>query len=227
MIDLWHLKKIHWLRDLPEPIGAGLRKAAEIKHYPKGTMIFEPRVDPEHVFLLETGLIRIYRESRQAEEFTFGFVRPGEVFGECAVFPNLQRESYAVAMEPSDVLIIDRHEFSKAIRESPSMFFSVAKQIEGRFKDIESRVEDLVFRDARSRLAHIILQLGKEFGHDEDGRTVLRMRLTHAELATLIGTSRPTVSIFLGEFEDEDIVTRTDGRLTILDPTALETAIKN
>jgi len=227
MIDLWHLKKIHWLRDLPDAIGSGLQKAAELKHYPTGAMIFEPRADPMHVFLLETGLIRIYRESRQAEEFTFGFVRPGEVFGECAMFPNSRRESYAVAVEPSDALIIDRVEFARAIRESPSMFFSVAKQIEGRFKNIESRVEDLVFRDARSRLAHMILQLDKEFGYDEGGRRVLQMRLTHAELATLIGTSRPTVSIFLGEFEDNDLVTRTDGRLTILDPMALEALIDN
>jgi len=227
MIDLWHLKKIHWLRDLPEAIGSDLQKAAELKRYPTGAMIFEPQIKPESVYLLETGLVRIYRESRQAEEFTFGFVRPGEVFGECAMFPHAPRESYAVAVEPSDALIIDRQEFSKAIRESPSMFFSVAKQIEGRFKDIESRIADLVFRDARSRLAGIILQLGKEFGHDEGGRTVLQMRLTHAELATLIGTSRPTVSIFLGEFEDEDIVGRTNGRLTTLDPVALETAIRN
>ena len=104
-------------------------------------MVFEPRANPNNVFLLETGLIRIYRESRQAEEFTFGFIRPGEVFGECAMFPNAQRESFAVAVEPSEVLIIDRKSFSKALLESPPMFFSVAKQMEGRFKDIESRVE--------------------------------------------------------------------------------------
>jgi CRP/FNR family cyclic AMP-dependent transcriptional regulator len=227
MIDLWHLEKIDWLRDQPEAIGTRLRKAAEIKHYLRGTMIFEPRVDPAHVYLLESGLIRIYRESRQAEEFTFGFVRPGEVFGECAAFLNSQRESYAVAVEPSDVMIIERQAFSAAIRESPSMFFSVANQIEGRFKDIESRIEDLVFRDARSRLANIILQLGEEFGFQEGGHIVVPLRLTHAELATLIGTSRPTVSIFLGEFEDENIVTRSEGRLIVLDREKLKALIRN
>jgi CRP/FNR family cyclic AMP-dependent transcriptional regulator len=227
MIDLWHLNKIDWLRDQPESISAGLMRAAEIRHYPRGTMIFEPQANPAHVYLLETGLIRIYRESPQAEEFTFGFVHSGEVFGECAVFSNAQRESYAVAAKPSDVMIIEKQEFIKAIKESPSMFFSVAKQVEGRLKDIESRIEDLVFRDARSRLAHIILQLGKEFGSQQGEHTVMQLRLTHAELATLIGTSRPTVSIFLGQFEDEDIVMRSNGNLVILDPTALKALIKN
>jgi CRP/FNR family cyclic AMP-dependent transcriptional regulator len=227
MIDLWHLEKIDWLRDQPDTISLGLRQAAESRHYTRGMKIFEPDINPAHVYLLESGLIRIYRESHQAEEFTFGFVRAGEVFGECAVFPDTQRESYAVAVEPSDVLVIERDEFSQALSNSPSMFFSVAKQIEGRFKDIESRIENLVFRDARSRLAHILLQLGKEFGFQEGTHTVIPLRLTHAELATLIGTSRPTVSIFLGEFEDEDLVTRSNGRMIILDPAALESMIKN
>ena len=57
--------------------------------------------------------------------------------------------------------------------------------------------------------------------------TVMQLGLTHAELATLIGTSRPTVSIFLGQFEDEDIVMRSNGNLVILDPTALKAMIKN
>ena len=40
-----------------------------------------------------------------------------------------------------------------------------------------------------------------------------RRHLTHAELATLAGTSRPTVSIALGEFEDENLITRSEGKL--------------
>lgn len=227
MIDLWHLTNIQWFRDLPESAVAELRETAEIRHYQKGALIFAPELTPLHVYILETGLIRIYRESREAEEFTLGFVCPGEVFGECAVFPPARRESFAVAKEPSEVLILGGQVFVTTLRKYPSAFYSVAKQIEGRFKNIESRIENLVFRDARSRLAHIILQLGEDFGDQLNGHTVLKMRMTHAEIATLIGTSRPTVSIFLGEFEDEDIVSHTEGRLTIVDPAALEAAIRS
>jgi CRP-like cAMP-binding protein len=226
MIEFWHLQNVDWLRELSPEVADGLREAAELTHYPQGALIFKPAIDPEHVYLLESGLVRIYRESEHAEQVTFGYVQPGEVFGECAVFQDRPRESFAAAHELSTVLKLSRQRFIDAIQSKPSIMFAVAKQIEGRFKNVESRVEDLVFRDARARLAHVILNLSEEFGHVEGDRTTVQIRLTHAELATLIGTSRPTVSIALGELEDEGVVTRTDGYIGITNREALQ-AIAN
>jgi len=222
MIEFWHLQNIHWLRELSPDIADGLRQKAELLRYQQGALIFKPVVDPEHVYLLESGLVRIYRESERAEQVTFGYVQPGEVFGECAVFQDRPRESFATAHEPCTVLKLSRRHFIEAIQSKPSIMFAVAKQIEGRFKNVESRVEDLVFRDARSRLAHVILNLSQEFGRNEGEQTIVQIRLTHAELATLIGSSRPTVSIALGELEDEGVLTRSDRYIGIINREALQ-----
>lgn len=224
MVDLWHLTNINWLKELPDPEAESLRQGAKLRHYSAGDVIFEPRAKPEFVFLLESGLVRMYRSSPNGEEVTFGYVQPGEVFGELAVFIDRPRESYAIAVEACAVLILERQAFAAAIQSVPSIMFSVAKQIEGRFHNIESRVEDLVFRDARSRLANAIAKLGKDFGRPEEGRVVIQLRLTHAELATLVGASRPTVSIALGELEDEDIIDRSKGRIVIVNEARLRQA---
>jgi len=221
MIEFWHLQNVDWLHELPQDAADELRQTAELTRYPQGALIFQPAIAPEHVYLLEFGLVRIFRESERAEQVTFGYVHPGEVFGECAVFHDKPRESFAAAHESSTVLKLSRPQFKTAIQSRPSIMFAVAKQIEGRFKNVESRVEDLVFRDARSRLAHVILDLSEEFGHADGERTILRIRLTHAELATLIGTSRPTVSIALGELEDEGVLTREDQYIAITNREAL------
>ena len=226
MIEFWHLQNVDWLRELPPDVIEDLRQTAELMCYQQGALIFKPAIDPEYVFLLESGLVRIYRESERAEQVTFGYVHPGEVFGECAVFQHRPRESFAAAHEPSTVLKFSRQIFTTAIRSRPSIMFAVAKQIEGRFKNVESRVEDLVFRNARSRLAHVILNLSEEFGRVDGDRTIVQIRLTHAELATLIGTSRPTVSIALGELEDEGVVTRTDGYIGITNLKALQAMVQ-
>lgn len=89
------------------------------------------------------------------------------------------------------------------MQAKPSVMFSVAKQIEGRFKRIESRVEA------------------------DKGRTIVGLQLTQPELATLVGASRPTVSIALGELEDEGLVARTDGHLVVADPRALRHTADN
>ena len=222
MIDFWHLRNIDWLRELPTEVADGLRESARLQTFPKGALIFEPSPRPEDVFLLESGLVRMFRESDQAEQVTFGYVHAGEVFGECAVFRNGARESYAEAHEPSTVLKLSRKRFINAIRSTPTIMFAIAKQIEGRFKNVESRVEDLVFRDARSRLAHVILKLSDEFGRSDGERTIIDIKLMHEEIGTLIGASRPTVSIAIGELEDQGVVSRVDRYIAIEDAESLQ-----
>jgi len=96
MIDFWHLQNVDWLRELSPEVADGLRSEAELTDYPQGALIFKPAIDPGYVYLLESGLVRIYRESEHAEQVTFGYVQPGEVFGECAVKGKFCRRSRTV-----------------------------------------------------------------------------------------------------------------------------------
>lgn len=201
MIELWHINSVDWLNELPSPSVDALRTGASISN-------FEPAVEPQDVFILETGLVRMYRSCARGEEVTFGYIQPGEVIGELAAFSSKPRESFAIAVERSTAIKIQKQVFAEAIQSRSSIVFLVAAQIEDRFKQIESRVEDLVFRSARSRLAQVILQLAEDFGEKTGDRWVIAIRLTHIELVTLVGASRPTVSIALGELEDDELITR-------------------
>ena len=224
MINLWHINNVDWLRELSATSVAALREGASISTFEPGQLVFEPEAEPQFVFILETGLVRMYRNCARGEEVTFGYIQPGEVFGELAAFSDKPRESYAVAVERSTVIKIEKQVFAEAIQSRSSIVFSVAAQIGDRFKEIESRVEDLVFRNARSRLAHIILQLAEDFGEKTGDRLLIATRLTHAELATLVGVSRPTVSIALGEFEDDELITRSEGKIVVVNKKALQAA---
>lgn len=85
---------------------------------------------------------------------------------------------------------------------------------------------DLVFRSARSRLARILIQLADDFGRKQDDGILVDLELTHVEVAKLTGTTRPTVSIALGELEDEGLGARDRGRFRILQPQALRSLAK-
>lgn len=221
MVEIWHLRDIDWLRELPDHVVARLTAEAELADYTSGAVIFTPQPEPDDVFVLVSGLVRIYRTSSRGEEVTFGYIHPGEAFGELSVFSDGPRESFAAAVEPSRVMRVKRDEFASAIRANSSAVFSIARQIEGRFKQIESRVEDLVFKSVRARVAHVLLQLVGEFGTGAPAPAI-GLRLTHADIATLIGASRPTVSIALGELEDAGIVGRSKGLFVINDAGRLE-----
>jgi CRP-like cAMP-binding protein len=198
-----------------------IRRAAKTLEYQNGEHVFGPTAARPHVYLLVEGLVRIHRVSTRGEEFTVGYVRPGELFGEVSVIANQPSESFAQAVRPSKALRIPRETFLKVILSSNPVLYAVMKKIGQRLVRCQTRVEDLVFHDAPTRLARLLVRLGDEFGEWMDGGLALRLPLTQQEMAMLIGTTRQTVSAALGQLVRAGVVARDQRQLRVKDPRAL------
>jgi CRP-like cAMP-binding protein len=184
--------------------------------------VFSPSPDPAHIYVLEDGLVRLFRLTPAGEEFTLRYIRPGELFGEMSVVSGRSREGFGQARVASEILRIPRVAFVATLRAHNSVLYSVAEKIAGRVIDCQSRAEDLIFLDARRRLARFLLRVATKHGQrDGEGLTVA-LPLTQAEIASGIGTSRQTVSLFLRELTDAGLVTRSGGQLVLPDPPRLQ-----
>lgn len=220
--DVWHLRDVDWLRELSPDELRKLEAASSRRDYRQGEVVFAPESSPHSLYLLESGLVRIYRLSGDGAEATFGYVAPGEVFGELAAFGDYPRESFAEAARESRVWRLQASFFRELLASRPSIVLEVTRQIGNRFKRMESRVEDLVFRDVRSRLAHVLLELSQDLGRPLDGTVVIQVELTQSELATLVGSTRQTVNSVLREFEGQGITGRRGRRIALLRVDELE-----
>jgi CRP-like cAMP-binding protein len=220
--DIWHVGRIDWLRGLPEESQDRLRASATLMAYPRGEMIFSPERQPEFVYVLESGLVRIFRLSADGGEVQFGHVLPGEIFGELELFVDRPRESFAQAVERSTAWRITRENFLLVLKSSPAVMFEVSRQMGGRFKKIEGRVEDFVFRSARSRMARILLQLADEFTLPAERGTSIGLPLTQSELAVMIGVTRQTANACLLELREEGALDYQGQRFTLIDRDRLE-----
>ena len=190
-----------------------------------GEIVFTPVPTPHSVYLLEKGLVRIYRLSESGLETTLGYVLPGEVFGELAIFGDYPRESFAQAVEPSTVWKLPRQRFQQLVAARPGVTFEITKQIGERLKRIENRVEHLVFRDVPTRLMLILLELADHFGvGHEDGSIEIDIDLTQAEIANLIGSSRQSVSGHLKALEERGLVGHRNRHLLVPKPDDLRRA---
>jgi CRP/FNR family transcriptional regulator, cyclic AMP receptor protein len=206
--DHWHTPKVDWLALLSPSVAETIRRTSTRHTYGPREAVFSPTRNPEYVCLLEAGLVRISRVSPTGDEFTVGYVRPGEVFGEVSVLAGQPRESFAHAWMPSKVLRIPRRVFIRAVRESNPVLYELAKRVGERLLRLQSRAEDLVFHDTRTRLARLLLRLAHEFGHPADGGLVIGLPLTQEELGKLVGATRQTVSLALGELAAAGLVKR-------------------
>ena len=219
--DFWHLHGLDFLEELSEAETARLLRLSSHREHRGGENIFEPTGDPRSVYLLERGLVRIYRLSPDGEEATLGYVRPGEVFGELEAFFDRPRESFAQAMHPSVVWRVPRTELKHILEEHPRIALSVTAQIGNRMKRIESRVESLVFRNLRSRVARILVELAEDFGRKQETGIAIEVPLTQQDVARLVGATRQSVNLCMRELREAGLIRSRGRRITVPSVAAL------
>lgn len=218
---LWYLKHINLFSALTKAELQEMNRITRMEEVKKRRPIYLPG-DPSHtVYLLKKGRVKISSTASSGKEVTFEILEPGEIFGELEVLEDSPRETLAETLDDTLICGIRREDFERYLRQHPDMALRLTKLIGLRLRRIHSRVEDLVFRDVPARLAHLLLELKKTDSVHDGAGIRLRAKLTHQEMANLIGCSRETVSAILGQFREKGLL-RMDARtITILNPSGL------
>src|SRR5215210_5220230 len=86
----------------------------------EGETFYAPWEQGGKLFILKKGRMRLYR-TEGTREFTLEVVDAGTVFGELAFTPHRLRESYARAMEPSIIFVMERAEVERLIQQKPQV----------------------------------------------------------------------------------------------------------
>ena len=218
---LWYLKHIRLFDGISPSEMQEMEKITRMEEVKKRQPFYLPGDPSSNVYLLKRGRVKLANTAASGKEVTFDILEPGEVFGELEVLEGLPRETAAEALDDAMICVIRREDFDRYLTMHPNITVKLTKLIGLRLRRIQSRIEDLVFRDVPARLAHLLLELGKSDGAQEPRGIRIKAKLTHQEMANLIGCSRETVSATLGQFRDEGLL-QLDGRtLTILDPKGL------
>ncbi len=221
MYDADSLAELDWFSELDSEEFAALRARAVHAAHPAGGQIFAPTHEPRSVYLLGAGSVRIYRISAGGEEATLGYVAPGEVFGELPGLGKFPRDSFAVAHAASVVWKIPVEVFRTLVRSHPSMMGEVIRQVGERMKRVEARVEDLILRDVRLRLASALLELSEHLGDPTPDGIRLRIQLSQMQLGTLIGATRQSVNAAMAAFQTEGLVRQRGTSITVSSPAGL------
>jgi len=212
---LWYLKHIRLFDGITPSEMQEMEKITHMEEVKKRQPLYLPGDPSSNVYLLKRGRVKIANTSPNGKEVTFDILEAGEVFGELDVLENAPRSTAAEALDDALICVIPRKDFDQYLAMHPKVTIKLTKLIGLRLKKIQSRVEDLVFRDVPARLAHLLLELSQSDGVKEPNGIRVKAKLTHQEMANLIGCSRETVSTTLGQFRDEGYV-QLDGRTITL-----------
>jgi CRP/FNR family cyclic AMP-dependent transcriptional regulator len=187
----------------------------------QGETFYAPWEHDGKLFVLKRGRMRLYR-TEGSREFTLEVVEAGTVFGEMAFTPHRLRESFARAMEPCIIFVMERAAVERLIREKPQVGIRMISLLSERLHYYETRIEDVTLKGVPARLASLILFLIESEGVQIPGEIRIPTPYTHEHLGTMIGANREAVTRAFGRLQDEGALQLRRRIIYVSDVEALE-----
>lgn len=199
-----------------------IRQAGSTVHYPKGHIIFAAGDISDRVYLIESGWVKIYRLSSDGRRVTVGSIRsPGEMMALAETLLSVERTCYAGAISDVSMVVMAKTKFEELLAQHPFLAIKVAKLLGARMREAEAIIQEMVCWQAPGRLALILMKMGEKMGEQTKNGIKINLHLTHEEIASMVGTSRQTVTSLLNTFKQEKSISYEGRVIRIINPDKL------
>ena len=201
------LRELDLFRDLSDAEIEAIGAAAPMRTIPAGQVIYSPGRPTEVLFILKGGRVRLYVIGPDGRTLTTALVEPGQLFGEMVPLGQSLTDTYAETLDASVVCLMSRTDVDRLLLSDPRIAARIAEILGRRVAELETRLSDTVLKSAPDRIAGSLARLA-----DLDCASV---RLTHEQLADLVGTTRETVTKVLGDLASRGLVQQKRGRIVV------------
>ncbi len=216
---LWELNPL-WLT-LTETERQDVAKHVEIVHYSKNETIHLDGEESTFVWMLLRGKVRIFKEGIGQRQQIIRLLKPYDIFGYRACIAGEAYNSNANAFEPCTVYRMSRDYFSQLIRSNGKLCYEVMLMMAKDLAISEIQTVHLTQKHIRGRLAESLLLLLKNYGYEEDGKT-LAMLLPREDLANMSNMTTSNAIRTLSQFAQEELIAVDGRRIRILNEKELE-----
>jgi CRP/FNR family transcriptional regulator, cyclic AMP receptor protein len=206
---------------LTEDDQAALSEIGRTRVFLPGTTMCAEGEAATDVFVLVHGWVKILSADRDGRELVFALRGHGDVIGEIAGATTGYRTATIQAVDTLRALIISYERFSSFLDSHPGAGRAYRQMIARRWNEAESMMLSRSVSSGAQRLAAVLLGLADSPGDGQDGEVHVTMPLSQAELASVAGTSRATVTRVFTIWRRRGILRTSQRGITISDPTAL------
>ena len=189
-----------------------LAEHAKVTLMSKGEDVFVPGDLSEHVFLLVSGAAQISHTDPNGKRAILQVVWAGNLFGQCALIDVALREARCRTTLDSKIVTIPVSSIKKLMIENPRLASDLMLDIGNIMRSLAHRLASVLLRPKRQRLLDLLRTLAVK---DENGNALIPEVFSHQELSEMIGASRETVTVILGQLKDDGIV-QYDGRRLLI-----------
>ncbi len=205
---------------LPEDCLSQLQGIFFERRFRAGEKIFWQNEEAESLHLVVEGRVKVERVTTEGHQCILCLRGPSDFFCPVPLLDRGRQLGTAWALTPVVVLSAEMDAFRRVASAYPQLLAIVQQGCLFEVRRLLGRMELYAFRSVRERVASMLLEESRK--QERYGGSLNEVRITHQELAGLVGASRESVSRSLAELEEEGIVKTGRGRVTILDRARLE-----
>jgi CRP/FNR family transcriptional regulator len=191
------------------------------RRWSSGEVIFREGDNGDTCYVVEHGSVRVTRNHSDGRTITLAELRPGDLFGELAMFDSERRSATVEAVDDTTGIALLAGDLRRLLLRHPEIAIKLLSAFADRLKEANERISRQSFQTVASRVAGVLLSHSEALMAEGAGAQDILIRSTRAEMAQLAGSSRESVSRFLATLERAGLVTCGRGKVVIHDPAAL------
>jgi CRP-like cAMP-binding protein len=203
---------------------ANIAEIAIVESLEKGEYLFRQGDSSYGFYIVQSGAINVHRVSATGKEQIIHVFRPNESFAEAALATDTGYPADARAIEPSQVLLIQKSGFLALLRRQPELALRMLASMSLHLRVLVGQLEDLTLRDVETRLANWLLKRCTDV--NETGPVRIELPMTKRVLAAELGTVSETFSRTLAKFRELKLLTVNGKTVTVLSPANLAALLR-
>lgn len=182
-----------------------------VRQFSKNTVLITENDDSDSLYVIHSGKVKVFLSDESGKEFILNIHGPGEYFGELAMIDNSPRSASVITLEPCKMSVVPRSEFKNCLAENPEIAYELIRSLSGRVKALTESARNLALLDVYGRVARTLLNMAEDKGDEQ----VIEQRLTHQDIANLVGASREMVSRIMKDLTAGGYVETRDRKIVI------------
>ena len=190
------------------------------RSYRKGQIIFLEEETGSYMYLVLSGKVKVSKSGSGGRETILAIHRTGDFFGEMSLLDGKTSPATVSAMEDARIISGSGADFHKYLLHNEKVMRQIINVLCARLRQVW-QAQSLSSSTADARIRMGIYQLASRHGIRDARGTIVDLKITHQELAEMVGTSRETVTRALARLRKQGILSIEQRRIILIDAEAL------
>ena len=217
------IRRLEFGSTLDDALVADMARNSVVLDFRRRRFVYRAGEPADCLYAIIHGRIKLCRiESDSGREAVIDILPEGSLFGESALYSAAgQRANSAIAYENSRLLRIQVGDFKRGMAEDDRLHDYTFRLIGQRLDHAERRLADFALNAIPARLDRLLADFSVRYGVSEPEGVLIDIPLPHREIASIVGSTRESVTVRLNAMRREGTIAFVKRRILLKRPASL------